>query len=183
MEKLTQGLADNLAQMYEKNATEIWPWFEPQLTYDNAILPYAMFKSWQYFKKDKYLRIAVESLGFLESQSHQEGVPAPVGNEGWFKEGQTRAVWDQQPIDASSLVLANAEAYRVTRGGNYKASALDWFAWFHGNNLKKQSVCDPKSGGCFDGLKKDGVNLNQGAESTLVYWLAYLELVDLLKKS
>jgi hypothetical protein len=183
MEKITQALTDKLFNLYEKTATALWPWFEPQLTYDNALLPYAMFKSWGYFKKDSYLRVAVESLGFLESQSHHEGLPSPVGSNGWYPEGSSRATWDQQPIDAASMVLANAEAYRVTRSENYKSSALDWFSWFYGNNLKKIVVCDPQSGGCFDGLAEDGINMNQGAESTLVYWLAYLELVDLFDSS
>jgi hypothetical protein len=33
---------------------------------------------------------------------------------------------------------------------------------------------DPISGGCCDGLEKDNVNLNQGAESTVCYLIARL---------
>lgn len=181
VEKIALKLATDLSTLYEKNATAMWPWFENSLTYDNGLLPYAMLKAWEHFRKDTYLRIAVESLGFLESQSHQEGKPAPIGSAGWSTKGGDRAVWDQQPIDASMMVLANAEAFRITRQESYQAAALDWFAWFHGYNLKEVAVCDVRSGGCFDGLQEAGVNLNQGAESTLAYWLAYLELVDLFK--
>ena len=36
-----------------------------------------------------------------------------------------------------------------------------------GNNDAQQVMWDPETGGGFDGLHADGVNLNQGAESTL----------------
>lgn len=178
-----QELADKLVALYEKNAVVEWAWFEPALTYNNGLFPYVMFKSHSYFKKDAYLRIGVESLGFLESQSRIEGKPSPVGSEGFFTRGGKRALWDQQPIDACGMVLAHTEAYRVLERENYKESALDWFSWFHGNNLKGVKLFNSENGGCFDGLGPKGVNQNQGAESTIAYWLAYLELVDLLKKS
>lgn len=181
IEELTRKLAEDLASTYEKKATLEWSWFEDTLTYDNGLLPLAMLKAGQYFKNDSYLRIGIESLGFLSSQSVVKGKPSPVGNKGWFRKGQERALYDQQPIDACSLVLANAEAYRAAGKANYKESAKEWFSWFLGNNLQEAPLFDPQIGGCFDGLKEDGVNMNQGAESTLVYWLAYLELVDLLK--
>ena len=37
-------------------------------------------------------------------------------------------------------------------------------------------VADPATGGCFDGLTPAGVNVNQGAESTLM-WLTALETI------
>ena len=40
-------------------------------------------------------------------------------------------------------------------------------AWFQGDNDAGQVMWDPETGGGFDGLHADGVNLNQGAESTL----------------
>jgi uncharacterized protein YyaL (SSP411 family) len=183
VDQISTKLVEKMALMYEKNATVGWAWFEDTLTYDNGLFPLVMFKAFKYFKKDTYLRIAVESLGFLESQSKVAGFPAPIGSDGWLRKGSERAIWDQQPVDAAMMVLANVEAYRILKGENYKQSALSWFAWFHGNNLKKTNLFDKQSGGCFDGLNENGVNMNQGAESTLVYWLAYLELVDLLKES
>lgn len=181
IEEVCQKLADRIALLYEKNSSSNWAWFEEYLTYDNGLFPYVLFKCYRYFKKDYYLRIAVEALGFLESQSRIDNKPSPIGSSGFFKRGGKRALWDQQPIDACSLVLANAEAYRVLKRENYKQSALEWFSWFHGFNLKGANLFDKDNGGCFDGLGSEGVNQNQGAESTIAYWLAYLELVDLLK--
>ena len=40
-------------------------------------------------------------------------------------------------------------------------------AWFQGANDAGQVMWDPETGGGFDGLHADGVNQNQGAESTL----------------
>ena len=40
-------------------------------------------------------------------------------------------------------------------------------AWFLGDNDAGQLMWDPETGGGFDGLHADGVNRNQGAESTL----------------
>lgn len=182
LEEITSDLIEKIALIYQKTATPEWSWFEETMTYSNGLFPLAMFKAFQYFKNDTYLRIAVESLGFLESQSKVAGYPAPIGSDGWLKKGAERALWDQQPLDAAMMVLANSEAYRILGKDNYKESALNWFSWFHGNNLKQKSLYDKNNGGCFDGLIEDGVNLNQGAESALVYWLSYLELVDLLKE-
>ena len=40
-------------------------------------------------------------------------------------------------------------------------------AWFEGANDAGLRMWDPQTGGGFDGLHADGVNQNQGAESTL----------------
>lgn len=40
-------------------------------------------------------------------------------------------------------------------------------AWFQGANDIGELMWDPETGGGFDGLHADGVNRNQGAESTL----------------
>jgi hypothetical protein len=42
-------------------------------------------------------------------------------------------------------------------------------AWFLGENDTGAVMWDPLTGGGFDGLEVDGVNLNQGAESTLAF--------------
>ncbi|MFN6087013.1 MAG: hypothetical protein ACK476_19060, partial [Fluviicola sp.] len=48
------------------------------------------------------------------------------------------------------------------------------FNWFLGENQLHQIVYNPKTGGCYDGLEKSDVNLNQGAESTISYLMARL---------
>ena len=48
------------------------------------------------------------------------------------------------------------------------------FEWYLGNNHLSQIIYNPVSGGCYDGLEHDHVNINQGAESTVTYLLARL---------
>ena len=46
------------------------------------------------------------------------------------------------------------------------------FQWFLGRNDLGQTLYDFQSGGCCDGLQGQGVNHNQGAESTLCWLMA-----------
>lgn len=48
------------------------------------------------------------------------------------------------------------------------------FNWFLGKNHLNQIMYNPISGGGYDGLEKQNVNLNQGAESTICYLTARL---------
>ena len=54
------------------------------------------------------------------------------------------------------------------------------FQWFLGQNDLRALLCDLRGGGCYDGLQPDGVNSNQGAESTLA-WLLSLVQMHLLR--
>ena len=50
------------------------------------------------------------------------------------------------------------------------------FEWFHGHNVLGAVVADPRTGGCHDGLLEDRVSENQGAESTLAYLAAVIDV-------
>jgi len=173
MKKLTNFLL----QLYEKNHDSSWYWFENTLTYANHILPAALFYSYRVLGEKKILEVAKESLAFLEEETHnEEGIPSPIGSYGWYTKGGDKAVYDQQPVEAAYAVVANIAAYRTTKNKEYCKAAIDWFAWFHGNNIKKVKVYDHRTGGCYDAVNRQGVNQNQGAESIICYLLAYLEL-------
>jgi hypothetical protein len=45
-----------------------------------------------------------------------------------------------------------------------------------GNNHLHQIIYNPCTGGCYDGLEENYVNLNQGAESTVSYLMARLTM-------
>ena len=55
------------------------------------------------------------------------------------------------------------------------------FDWFLGKNHLHQIVYNPKTGGCYDGLEQNHVNLNQGAESTISYLLSRLAMEKAVK--
>ena len=176
-------LANRLLEQYSRYSSPNWYWFEPYLTYANGIFPYSLALAFAATGKKTYLDLAKESLDFLERETTQNGVPCPVGQAGWFPKGGKKALYDQQPLDAGDTVIAYLALYKLTLEEKYLQKAKDWFAWFHGNNIKKVAVYDELTKGCFDGINAEGVNLNQGAESILVYLLAYLDFSDLELKT
>jgi hypothetical protein len=90
--------------------------------------------------------------------------------------GGSKAVFDQQPVEACATIAACLAARRATGDPLWAEHARSAFTWFFGENLLKQALCDPSTGGCRDGLHADRVNENQGAESTLCFLLSLLEM-------
>ena len=52
-----------------------------------------------------------------------------------------------------------------------------------GANDRGVRIADPLTGSCCDGINPHGVNLNEGAESTLAFQLGHASLSALLAKS
>lgn len=168
----TSKLASQVLGWYRAVCRPDWRWFEEILTYDNARLSESLAAYYEIKGDSTCLGVASESLDFLMSAQTVEGVFAPVGNKGWYRVGGHRALYDQQPVDAGATVEACNRLYRITGERRY----LDWsslaLSWYNGSNLKRLAVYDNSTGGCYDGLTEDGLNLNQGAESVLSYLLA-----------
>lgn len=168
-------LADKLVEYYEKTSAPDWHWFEDILAYANGIMPDSLIDAYLLTKNEKYLSIARESLDFLIGNSFKENICVPIGQNGWLKRGEKKYNYDQQPEEAASLVIALKSMHEATRDEKYARRMRQAFDWFLGNNLLRRVVYDQNSGGCFDGLGENEVNLNQGAESTIMYLLARLE--------
>jgi hypothetical protein len=100
----------------------------------------------------------------------------PIGSDGFYVRGQTRAYFDQQPLEAHSSVSALLAAWRLTGHSDWQLRAMRVFRWFMGHNDLGLPLYDATTGGCRDGLHIDRINQNQGAESTLSYLLALTEL-------
>lgn len=179
---LVVDLSNKLVRMYEDNKTDKWHWFEPILTYDNGIMPLALLNAYEITSDETYLSVAFESLLFLESKVFQNGILSPIGNQGWLERGQTKAKFDQQGIDAMAMVLCYQQAFRVTRDTKYLSRMYQSYQWFLGKNDLGLSLYDPSTGGCADGLHNEGINLNQGAESTLAYWISHIVVASALKE-
>ena len=58
-------------------------------------------------------------------------------------------------------------AWVVTRDQRWADAVGSAVGWFLGDNDAQTPMFDPASGGGYDGLHRDGPNLNEGAESTL----------------
>ena len=118
--------------------------------------------------------MAQATLDFLIDHSFEGSVCVPVGQEGWFLRGEEKGRYDQQPEEVSALVQACDVMARITGDERYEQCRYDAFNWFLGNNTIERFIYDHESGGCYDGLGENSVNLNQGAESTVMYLLARL---------
>jgi len=178
---LVTKLADKLIDSYKKYSSATWHWFEPVLTYDNAFLPLALLNAYEVTCRDVYLSTALEALTFLESKVLHDGMISPIGNDGWYTQGGEAATFDQQGIDAMAMVLCYQQAFRVTRKQKYLHRMYTSFEWFLGNNDLGVSLYHEGTGGCADGLHSEGVNMNQGAESTLAYWISHMAVIAELK--
>lgn len=173
------ALAETLKAAYEAHSSPDWKWFEPYLTYANPRLAQALFLAYDFTRRKEFLDIAKETLDFLIEVQFIDKVFVPIGNRGWYNKGGERAIYDQQPLEAACMVEAASTALHVTGDEKYAEAASTAFEWFLGRNLKKVALYDPETGGCSDGLNPEGANLNQGAESTICYLLARLEIEEM----
>jgi len=92
-----------------------------------------------------------------------------------------KAVFDQQSIDVMAMVLMYYQAYIATRKVDYIDKMFTCYLWFHGENELRIPIYDHETSGCNDGLEADGVNRNQGAESTLAYLISHLTILMALE--
>ena len=165
-------LATNVHARFLDLARPGWPWLESTLTYENALLPRALIVAGQRTGADVMLRIGLQVLDWLiDIQTAPEGHLSPIGN-GWWPRGGTKSQFDQQPIEATSLLLAAEAAHRTTGDPKYLAAMERAYAWFLGANDVRRRVAHPARGACCDGLEARGVNKNEGAESTLMWLMA-----------
>jgi uncharacterized protein YyaL (SSP411 family) len=176
---LLGALSRRLCDLYRRVATSDWRWFEPTMTYDNALLPLALFRSHTTTKDQTSLDVAKQALGFLEETSFRDGRLGLVGNDGWHQRHGARPESDEQPVDAAAFVLGFRGAYLATGDHRYLTRMRESFAWFLGSNRLSSSVYDSATAGCRDGLGASVANLNQGAESTVCFLLSLLEMLEL----
>jgi len=170
-------LADRLADIHARASTPDWPWFEESLTYGNARLPQALMVSGAAMGRDDLVATGARSLEWLAKLQHTpDGFFSPIGSNGFHRRGAERARFDQQPIEACSMVSAALDALRITGDARWAREANSAFAWFLGQNHLQVPVYDVSSGGCRDGLHAERVNENQGAESTLSFLMALSDM-------
>ena len=74
------------------------------------------------------------------------------------------------------MVSACLDAHRLTGQARFLEHARHAFQWFVGQNPRGAQVYDARTGGCRDGIHVDRMNENQGAESTLSFLTALLEM-------
>lgn len=166
------GLAGRLRRQFEANSTSDWPWPESILAYENALLPRALIVAGGRIADPAMVDTGLRALDWLISvQTASAGHLSPIGNE-WWPRGGVRSRYDQQPIEATALLLASEAALTATGDPRYRAVAERAYGWFLGANDLGLCVADPARGSGSDGLTASGLNTNEGAESTLMWLMA-----------
>ncbi|CAN5513815.1 glycosyltransferase family 4 protein [soil metagenome] len=186
--ELLHLLTDKLVAEYKSNRTDSWHWFADTLTYDNGIIPLALFHSYTVTGNEEAAGIACEATEFLEREMLGKGYLSLVGSNGWYTKGSTKAKYPQQAIDAMAMVLLFRSAYLHTEDVRYRKSMMRSYRWFFSENDLGISLYNPISQGCCDGLEDYGINRNQGAESTLAIVISHYAIrsiteADELKES
>jgi hypothetical protein len=154
-------------------ATADWPWPEATVTYDNGSLPQALISAGDVLDQDRWVELGARLLDWLfAAQTAADGHLVPIGNRGWWPRGGRPASFDQQPIEATSLLEAARAALIVTGDDRWLDDMERAYAWFLGENHLGLALAVPQTGACHDGLGPYGVNANCGAESTLAWLLA-----------
>jgi len=177
VEQHARSLGRRLLTVWRENATGDWPWWEDRLTWANAKPPHALLELGDRLNSEEMVSAGLTALRWvLEVQTAENGHLSIIGNAGWYVRGEARAKSDQQPIEAKALVQACLSAARVSRDEFWTRQAVRCFEWFLGRNDLGIPLYNSETGGCHDGLQRDRVNDNQGAESTLAYVLSVLEM-------
>lgn len=177
--KLIVQLSNRLIKMYKHEVTSNWKWFEPYLTYANSVLPEAMLCSYLVTKDEEYKFVAKRSFDFLLSIIFPTNKISVVSNNKWMMKAEIidqTIIGGEQPIDVAYTIIALEKFNEVfpNEGYNYKLKSA--YNWFLGYNHLNQTMYNPCTGGCYDGLEEKNINLNQGAESTVSYLLSRLAI-------
>ncbi len=169
-------LAKSLTDQYDQYVDGDWHWFEDSMTYGNTTLPWSLILAYSVTKNDRYKKIGLESLEFLESKTYCNDYFKPIGCNCWLNKGDKTAEYDEQPVEACEMTLAYIDAYSITGNKIFIEKAKKCFYWYLGRNSKNLNLIDMETGGCYDGIEQDGLNLNQGAESVISFWIAYMRI-------
>src|SRR6266446_3426900 len=180
-QKVRSALSRRLFEMYASIRQPDWKWFENVLAYGNSRLPQALLVVGSATSDDRMISAGLESLDWLSQIQRCETNHrfVPIGSQGFYHQNGDKARFDQQPLEAAGAVSASLQAYRVTGDSRWRNEAWSAFNWFLGNNDLQLPLYDSVSGGCRDGLHPDRANENQGAESTLSFLMALLEMRSL----
>lgn len=178
MEDKVVALGNTLLSGVKHYSDKDWAWYEPYLTYGNAILPMGMLVAGEITGRKQFLDAAKRTIDFLTEVLIVNDRLEIIGNDGWYQKGGKRAWNDQQTIDAGYTVCMYAKAYQVFGDPCYLTLARICSQWFYGRNRNSIWVYDPVTHGCYDAITPWGLNLNQGAESVICHLLAQISLQE-----
>jgi hypothetical protein len=145
-----------------------WPWPEARLTYANASLAEAVIAAGAALERPADLDRGLAMLGWLLEMETLNGHLSVTGVDGRGPNDHGPQ-FDQQPIEVAAMADACWRALRLTGDSTWSRGIAMAGGWFAGQNDTGLAMYDEASGGGYDGLHADGVNVNQGAESSLAF--------------
>ena len=150
-----------------------WCWFEPMLSYDNARLPEALIRAGRRLGDRDMVADGLAALDWLDGiQTNPSGQFRAVGTDSFGIGQKPPLPFDQQPLEAWATIEAAGLAFAETGLEKWRETAWRAYRWYLGDNDLDMPIASLVDGGCFDGLMRDRVNLNQGAESVLAFQFA-----------
>jgi hypothetical protein len=182
---LIKGLANRLVQMYRHEADQDWQWFESYFSYANSILPDALLCAWLATGDALYKEIARGSFDFLLSKTFGKSALKVISRKSWLYKGDNpdkESIGAEHPVDVAMTVLALKRYNEIFKDENYMMKMEASFNWFFGNNHLNEVIYNSITGGCYDGLEENRVNLNQSAESAASYLMARVTMNASLMK-
>lgn len=170
---LVTEYAGRLHALLKRERRDDWNWFEPSLAYDNARLPEALLRGAVFLGDDAMRADALAAFDWLDGmQTNESDQFRAVGTDSFGRPYEKPLPFDQQPLEAWATVDAAIYAHGITGDDRWLETAWRAYAWYLGANDLGIPIATPATGGCYDGLMSDRVNLNQGAESILAYQFA-----------
>lgn len=174
IEKLVQ-LTKELYEIFDHTIHKKWLWFDDKVSYANCRIPHALIFAGMFLQDEKIIKRGLKVLDWLIDKQFHDGIFSPIGNHGWLTP-QGKATFDQQPLEANGMIDACLVAEEYVKDGSYADHALKAFYWFTGENDCGQPLYDFATGGCRDALHAGGVNLNEGAESTISWLMSLMNI-------
>lgn len=172
--RVLRNLTRKLTQAYETHRQKEWEWFEEKMTYNNGIIPLALLLSYETAEDLYVLNVAKSTMDFITNVTLSGDFFHPIGSKGWYQKGEEISSYNQQSVEAMSMVNLFYHGFRIFKDRNYLSLLFKCYKWYLGDNIFHIPVYDHETSGCYEGLIYKGVNKNEGAESTLSYLISHI---------
>jgi len=131
---------------------------------------FALIQAAQFLKSDEWIKIARNELDGFYEHMIKNNFYAEIRfekNGSQIKEQQKKK-YPQIAYIIRPMVYACLKMYDISNDENYLLKASRIGAWLFGANPIGNSLYDPHTGRCFDGIESETeINQNSGAESTI----------------
>jgi hypothetical protein len=173
-----QKLAAYLDKCYSSTRWSDWEWFEPDWQPEAAGIPNGLFAACSLLGGRRHLEVAEITTRFIIDHLFEDGLFLPVGTRGGWSAFVEKAVFDQTPAEALSVVELLCTAGAVTLKPVYGEYADYALRWFTGNNFRGECLIDPATGGCASAITSDGTDTNLSASATVACLLAHEHMAE-----